>query len=240
MGSMGLDNRFAAGARRAFAIGLIAVGAATSAASAFAAPDPVPPWPNEQELLTAMRAGLKDRTNKDETLGIRGMHDVMVGNTETAFLVSVWFPQRGRNYSSGTFLYRPALKQARELDYSQSLGSRYVTGHYGEFSLLENYGSGQGTEDFTHALVRFKGWSMQVLHKADFGNNLGNCGEISPSLKPCEQTHVQFQLLGNSKSNLVEMVEITTQLGGSPKEKLLVTSRRFRLDGNRFKPVKGP
>ena len=238
--SMDHGNRLVTGVRRALVIGLIAVGAATSAISAFAAPDPVPAWPNESELVTAMRAGLKDRTNKAEALAIRGMHEVMVGKTETAFVVSVWFPDRGRNFSAGAFLYRPALKQARELDYSQSLGSRYVAGHYGEFSLLENYGSGYGSEDFTHALVRFKGWDVQVLHKADFGNNLGVCEKNSPSAKPCEQTHVQFQLLGNSASNIVEMVEVTTQLGGSPKEKLSVTSRRFRLDGNRFRLVKGP
>jgi hypothetical protein len=240
MMSMDDGNRLVTGVRRALVIGLIAVGAATSVTSVFAAPDPVPAWPNESELVTAMRAGLKDRTNKAEALAIRGMHEVMVGKTESAFLVSVWFPERGRNFSAGAFLYRPALKQARELDYSQSLGLRYVAGHYGEFSLLENYGSGQGTEDFIHALVRFKGWETQVLHKADFGNNLGTCGEFSPSARPCEQTHVQFQLLGNSASNIVEMIEVTTQLGGSPKEKLSVTSRRFRLDGNRFRPVKGP
>jgi hypothetical protein len=236
MMSMDDGNRLVTGVRRALVIGLIAVGAATSVTSGFAAPDPVPAWPNESELVT----GLKDRTNKAEALAIRGMHEVMVGKTESAFLVSVWFPERGRNFSAGAFLYRPALKQARELDYSQSLGLRYVAGHYGEFSLLENYGSGQGTEDFIHALVRFKGWETQVLHKADFGNNLGTCGEFSPSARPCEQTHVQFQLLGNSASNIVEMIEVTTQLGGSPKEKLSVTSRRFRLDGNRFRPVKGP
>lgn len=235
--SMGHGNRLVTVVRRALVIGLIAVGAATSV---FAAPDSIPAWPNERELVTAMRAGLKDRSKKAEALAIRGMHEVMVGKAETAFLVSVWFPDRGRNFSAGAFLYRPALKQARELDYSQSLGLRYVAGHYGEFSLLENYGSGYGTEDFTHALVRFKGWDVQVLHKADFGNNLGNCGETSPSFKPCEQTHVQFQLLGNSASNIVEMIEVTTQLGGAPTEKLSVTSRRLRLDGDRFKPVKGP
>lgn len=235
--SMDHGNRLVTGVRRALVIGLIAVGAATSV---FAAPDPIPAWPNESELVTAMRAGLKDRTNKAEALAIRGMHEVMVGKTETAFLVSVWFPDRGHNFSAGAFLYRPALKQARELDYSQSLGLRYVAGHYGEFSLLENYGSGQGTEDFIHALVRFKGWDVQVLHKAEFGNNLGACGETSPSLRPCEQTHVHFQLLGSYGLKPVEMVEVTTQLGGAPKEKLSVTSRRFRLDGNRFKPVKGP
>ena len=238
--SMDCGNRLVTGVRRALVIGLIAVGAATSAISAFAAPEPVPAWPNESELVTAMRAGLKDRTNKAEALAIRGMHDVMVGKTETAFLVSVWFPDRGRNFSAGAFLYRPALKQARELGYSQSLGSRYVAGHYGEFSLLEDYGSGQGTEGFIHALVRFKGWETQVLHTAEFGNNLGACGKNSPSAEPCEQTHVQFQLLGNSTSSIVEMIEVTTRLGGAPKEKLSVISRRFRLDGNRFRPVKGP
>jgi hypothetical protein len=230
-------RRFIASVRRAFVSGLIAVGAVTSA---LAAPDRTPAWPNERELVAAMRAGLKDGANKAETLSIRAMHEVMVGKTETAFLVSVWFPERGRNFSAGAFLYRPAFKQARELDYSQSLGLRYVAGHYGEFSLLENYGSGQGTEDFVHALVRFKGWDVQVLHQASFGNNLGACGETSPISAPCEQTQVQFQLLGNSAANLVEMIEVTTQLLGSPKEKLLVTSRRLRLDGDRFKPVKGP
>ena len=234
---MNHGSRFVAGARRAFVSGLIAVGMATAAV---AAPEQVTAWPSERELVTAMRAGLREGANKEEALSIRAMHDVMVGKTETAFLVSVWFPDRGRNFSAGVFLYRPALKQARELRYSQSLGSRYVAGHYGEFSLLEDYGSGQGTEDFTHALVRFKGWNMQVLHKAEFGNNLGNCGETSPSFKPCEQTHVQFQLLGNSASNIVEMIEVTTQLGGSPQEKLSVSSRRLRLEGDRFKPVKGP
>lgn len=236
MMKMAYDNRFVAGVRRAFASGLIAVGMATAA---MAAPEHVTAWPSERELVTAMRAGLRDGANKEEALPIRAMHEVMVGKTETAFLVSVWFPDRPRNFSSGTFLYRPALKQARELRYSHSLGLQYVSGHYGEFSLLEDYGSGQGTEGFIHALVRFKGWDLQVLHKAEFGNNLGACGETSPSAKPCEQTHVQFQLLGNSASNTVEMIEVTTQLGGAPKEKLSVTSRRFRLDGNRFKPVKG-
>lgn len=222
---------------RALVGGLIAVCVATAALAAL---ERVPAWPSERELVTAMRAGLKPGANKAETLSIRAMHEVLVGKDEAAFLVSVWFPNRGRNFSAGTFLYRPALKQARDLEYSQSLGLRYVAGHYGEFSLLENYGSGQGTEDFIHALVRFKGWDMQVLHQANFGNNLGACRETSPTSSPCQQTQVQFQLLGNPAANLVEMIEVTTQVAGPPKEKLLVTSRRLRLDGDRFRPVKGP
>ena len=233
--SKGRDRRFIAGVRRAVVGGLIAVGVATAA---LAVPERVPAWPSERELVTAMRAGLKGGANKAETLSIRAMHEVMVGKTETAFLVSAWFPERGRNFSAGTFLYRPALKQARELDYTQSLGLQYVAGRYGEFSLLEIYGSGQGTEDFIHALVRFKGWKAQVLHQASFGNNLGACADTSTALAPCEQALVQFQLLINPTTKVVEMIEVT--LVGSPKEKLLVTSRRLRLDGDRFGPVKGP
>jgi hypothetical protein len=230
-------GRFVATVRRALVGGLIALGVA---GAAVAAPEPVPAWPAERELVTAMRAGLKGGANKADALSIRAMHEVMVGKAETAFLVSAWFPERGRNFSAGTFLYRPALKQARELDYSQSLGLRDVAGHHGEFALLENYGSGQGTEDFIHALVRFKGWEVQVLHQAGFGNNLGACGEASTASAPCEQTQVQFQLLGGPPSDLVEMIEVTTQLVRSPKEKLSVTSRRLRLEGDRFRPVKGP
>ncbi|SFU93070.1 hypothetical protein SAMN05216350_108206 [Polaromonas sp. YR568] len=232
---MASSEYFITVARRVIVGGLIAVGLTTAA---LAAPDDAPAWPSERELLVAMRAGVKGGANKAETLLIRAMHEVRVGKTETAFLVSVWLPARGRNFSSGVFLYRPALKQARELDYSQSLGLQYVAGRYGEFSLLENYDSGQGTEDFIHALVRFNGWEMQVLHQAKFGNNLGACAEASVEFPACRQTLVKFQLLVNPATDDVEMVEVTTRLDASSKEKLLTTLRRLRLDGNRFTPVK--
>lgn len=209
-------------------------------ASAWAAPEEMPAWPSESALISAIKKDVKESPKSVLGLSIRSVHPLRVGGEEDAFLVSVWLPGRGRNFSAGTFLYRPKLKQARELDYSQSLGLRYVTGYYADFVLLEQYASGQGSEGFTHALVRFSGWKQQVLHKASFGNNLGACGRSPAYLSDCEQTSVQFQMLAGSGKDSIDLVEVTTRLVGEDlaKGKLSIKSRRMRLIGDRFVAVK--
>lgn len=207
---------------------------------AWAAPEVAPVWPSERDLLGAMTKGVKNQADFGGRIWVRSIHEIAVGKRENGWLVSVWFPDRGRNFSAGTFLYRPNLKQAREIDYSQSLGSADVTGRYGEIALLEQYGSGQGTEDFVHSLVRFDGWTLQELHRAEFANNLGACGSSSAAVPPsaCEQTWVKLQLLPG-QSDALDLLEITTRMvGPEPRNASLSTaSRRLRLVGSRFKPV---
>ncbi|MDP3651815.1 MAG: hypothetical protein Q8R67_09040 [Rhodoferax sp.] len=221
-------------------IGILFVLGFALLSGAWAAPDSVPAWPSEKDLLGAMNKGVKNQADMGGRIWIRSIHEIAVGKKETGLLVSVWFPDRGRNFSAGTFLYRPNLKQAREIDYSRSLGLAEVTGRYGEIALLEQYGSGQGTEDFVHSLVRFDGWTLKELHRAEFANNLGACGSSSVAVPPsaCEQTWVKLQLLP-SQSDALDLLEITTRMvGPEPRNTSLSTaSRWFRLVGSRFKPV---
>lgn len=223
-------------------IGVILAVTSLLAPPVWSAPEKILPWPTEREVVSAIRAGVKTTKGSFEGISLRSMHPVGVGNEEEAFVVSVWFPGRGRNFSAGTFLYRPKLKQAKELDYSQSLGPIYVTGHYGRFALLESYASGQGSEDFIHTLVQFVGWEVKALHQARFGNNLGACGPSPAYTRDCEQTIVRFQLLrGHANGqDIFDLVETTARAVGEDiaKGKLSVKSRRMRLVGDRFVAVK--
>ncbi len=222
--------------------GVLLAAASMLTSPAWSAPDTTLPWPTEREVVSALRAGVKATKGSLEGISLRSMHPVRVGNEEEAYVVSVWLPGRGRNFSAGTFLYRPKLKQAKELDYSQSLGPMYVTGHYGRFAVLENYASGQGSEDFIHTLVRFVGWELQALHQAKFGNNLGACGASPTYARDCEQTVVRFQvLLGHANGrDTFDLVETTARALGEDiaKGKLSIKSRRMRLIGDRFVAVK--
>lgn len=199
-------------------------------------------WPQEQDAISAMRKGAESAAKQTETISIRSMHAIKVDQDEDAFLISVWLPDRGRNLSVGTFLYRPRLKQAQELGYTQSLGTRYVPGYYKQnhFVLLEQYESGQGSEQFSHALVRFVGWQAQVLHEARFGNNLGACKHSSADSRDCRQTWVQFQLLPGDGPKAVDLVEISTRVVGVGKSrgKSSVKTRRMTLNGDRFTVLK--
>lgn len=201
-----------------------------------AAPQDPPPWPTERLFVEAMKRSVKQPQIEGERIWIRAMHAIRVGQNEDALLVSVWLPDRGRNFSSGTFLYRPKLKEARELEYGQSLGVEYVPGHYGRIGLLEQSGSGQGEEDFKHALVRFDGWKLQSLHEASFGNNLGACGDYPDPPRACEQTWVKFQLVPDQTPGGLDLIEVTTRMTGADRltSKVVIVSRRLRLKGNRF------
>jgi hypothetical protein len=197
------------------------------------------PWPSEKVLIPILQSGVKERKAIQEAITIRSMHRMNISKNEHAFLVSVWFPDRGRNFSTGTFLYRPSIQQARELNYSQSLGVSYVTRYSGaDLLILESYGSGQGTEEFLRVLGRFDGWQFQVMHQASFGNNLGNCGAKTTDFRECEKTSIHFQLLPVGLSKQLELIELTTRIFGesTPSEEVSVGTRRLRLLDSRFQP----
>ncbi len=207
---------------------------------AWCAPDSATTWPSENDLLAAVTKGVNDQSRPLGRIWIRGIHEITVGKTERGWLVSVWLPDQGRNFSARTFLYRPNLKQAKELNYSRSLGLVDVTGHYGQIALLEGYESGQGGEHIMNALVRFTGWTLRELHRVEFSNNLGACGSSSSSNPPseCEQTRVNLQLIPDQGDDL-HLIEITTHIFGADLRTASseVISRRLRLVGDRFKPI---
>lgn len=196
--------------------------------------------PNNTQLQTILRSGLKEPWSKDERIEIRSIHRVVVDKSEDAFLVSVWLPDRGRNFVSGAFLYRPAMKQAKQLDFSHVVSIPYSSFLFEKFAVLEDYGSGSGLQEFTHALVRFSGWKVEVLRKLEFGDNLGACETTSLSgREPCKQTRAAFLLLDNPENNSVILMEYLTTSVGSKASSLQVstTVRRLHWVTDRFIPV---
>ena len=204
-------------------------------ATAHAAPEDIEPWPKDNEVAGVLRQALKKGETADERVAIRSMHAMEVGKNEPAFLVTVWLADRGRNFSSGTFLYRPRLKQARELKFGQSLGSLYVPRRGHLFVQLQNYASGQGEEEMETVVAKFDGWQPIVLYRARFGNNLGICG-VSIGLR-CEEKWIDIRMLGGEKDVL--MLEITSSRNGAEIElkKPSISSRLLRLVGNKFVPT---
>jgi hypothetical protein len=197
-------------------------------------------WPELTPLQLALRGGLKEAWGKEERIEIRSINRVVVDKSEEAFLVAAWLPDRGRNFSAATFLYRPAVKQAKQLDFHNVVAIPYTSHFYGKFVILENYGSGSGVQDFTHALVRFNGWRVEVLHKADFGDNLGSCELISISgREPCIQTKATFVLLDGFKFDQLILVESLTKTTGATFETLRAstTIRHFHWMKDRFIPI---
>ncbi len=203
------------------------------ACRAQAAPEVSEPWPKDRVLANALRRGLSDSSAMDERIDIRSIQEITVGKSESALLVSVWLPDRPRNMSSGVFLYRPRLGQARQLKYGQALGVLYHASVFGKWVVLQNYGSGQGTEEFQNVVVRFDSWDPVVLHEVSFGNNLGMCGVHLGSTE-CMEDWVEVRLL--AQSNPVELIEVTTTLKGPEQagRSAVVTTRRLRFSGNGF------
>ena len=196
--------------------------------------------PNNPQLQTILRSGLKNPWNKDERIEIRSIHRVVVDKTEDAFLVAVWLPDRGRNFSSAAFLYRPVTKQSKQLDFSNVVSIPHTSNFFGKFAVLEDFGSGAGVQEFTQVLVRFSGWRVEVLRKLDFGDNFGACESNSLSgREPCKQTRAGFLLLDNPENSSVILMEyISTSIGSKASSlQINTTARRLNWVTDRFVPV---
>src|SRR4030042_4936827 len=118
------------------------------------------------------------KQHSEEKMTIHGA-PVLIGlrSKEKAFLVPVYFMERGRNDVDHTILIRAAIKAVREVvDPVRRDSVAHDLNHDGisevETSAL---GSGQGTTKGAKSIVQFDGWKPIVLPQMEFNDNLGCC-----------------------------------------------------------------
>jgi hypothetical protein len=168
------------------------------------AQNPKPNVPSDTEINTWWKP--ENREDPKERFQVNRCTFVRLVTGEEAFLASVFFLDRGRNAFGGSLLVRPKLREAREI---KGIGEDFETiGLLNGASLIsaKTVGSGQGTTAGQKTLLKLDGWKSMVLHKSDFGDNLGECGSVSGRRCHSEDTHWIFtDLNGDEKMDLVEV-----------------------------------
>jgi hypothetical protein len=161
------------------------------------------------------------KSKGNEDIDILQIIPIKLMNKEDAFIAQVYFTGRGRNFFNGALLVRPMLKEAREID--DVIGATEDAFEVTDFDndgvseiVAKAVGSGQGTTSGAKYLIRFEGWNSVILHKSEFGDNLGACGEYSN--QECYSTKVYWHF-DNINGNAL-LVETTITEEGLEAEKL--------------------
>ena len=149
---------------------------------------------------------------EDQVVEVEEIHPLTLKGGEQAYLVSVSFPDAGRNFWAGYVLARPALNDAQVLE---GFGGQYngVTLGGGPLAIIGSSGSGQGTSEATYALVAFDGWQARELYSVSESDNSGNCGYDD---KPCEgnQVFLHFVHVGGADSLRLSVTDVSYRAKG--------------------------
>lgn len=182
----------------------------------------------------------QNRECPTEKLQVNDLMGVSLSGGEEAFLASVFFLDRGRNAFGGSLLVRPKLKEAREVE---EIGKHFETiglldGSSGP-SLIstEVVASGQGTTGGQMSIVMLDGWKAIVLHKRDFGDNLGGCGSIFHRRCRSEETRWIFADL--DRDGRTDLIEVVISQDGAEAKNLSwrTTTRAYLLKGGKYIPA---
>ena len=169
-----------------------------------------------------------------ESFVIRSIHRIEIGESrEQGFLIPIWLPDRGRNFSAGVLLHRPQLKQTRLLDYGNVDFIPYLRGLNGRVAVLSSYESGQGSENSSQHVVQFDGWTVKRLGSGGFSNDVGK-GECTAKA-PCRHTSVVYQPVVGTN----QMAKIT--LSGTVIEKIVpktnVKVQFYEVTSDALRPI---
>lgn len=162
--------------------------------------------PSEVEINTWWKPD--NRKKPGEKIQVNRIVPVYLKSKENAFLATVYFAERGRNFFSGSLLIRPSLKETREADGVGETIEVLDLGNDGISEVsTEIVGSGQGTTAGTKRIVYFEGWKTVVVHEKEFGDNLGECGPIVRRVCYAREVKWLFtDLDGDEKLDLIETI----------------------------------
>jgi hypothetical protein len=168
-------------------------------------------------LETPSDEQIKKWLDPPQQVEINRVAPVTLVDGERAFLASVTFANRGRNFFAGALLVRPQLEAAKEVE---EVGYEFEI--HPEFNVegpsvieTEIVFSGGGTWNGFKRLVVFDGFHPRVLHETTFEGNHGICGLSAPS------TTIERQ----SKKVLWQFLDLDYDGHGGDLVETVVTSR---------------
>lgn len=148
-----------------------------------------------------------------------------------AFIASASFYERGRNFISNSILIRPDIGEVRTTDLG-SIESVHDLNHDGISEVVVvGVGSGQGTTSYTNTLAQFDGWTPIELHTAEYGDNLGACGDPDDGLNECESIDIQWNFKDLNGDGIDDLEEIQTTTHDDDKN---VVTNRYLFSGTRL------
>lgn len=142
---------------------------------------------------------------------VQKIEPITLKGGEEAYLASVEFPDKGRNFGAGYILARPKFKQSILLrDFGGQINTVTQVASYATGSLLiiGSAGSGQGQMKVDQFVVYFDSWKAKVVFKVQSYNNFGNCG--ADYISPCEgvDTFINPLSIGNSKETFAAITQV--------------------------------
>jgi hypothetical protein len=159
---------------------------------------------------------------------------------ETAFLASVWFPERGRSMSRGSLLIRPALKETRDTETGSITFKVYDLDRDGisEISMFVGGMFMHGCKPGHKAIYQFDGWHPVLLHKRWFDDNLGDCGTDSGRDKPldCFIIEVDWVFKDLDGDGIADLLEFISESEGVDSDKMTesIAVHRFLFKNKQF------